>query len=114
MRDRFHRVLLEKIAGSVDRTYKSHSSYKFYFWWSIVLNWRRKKHERIETRQSAARRSDQLQGLGAGGRDADVDEQPRPGGRRAPRRPGRLRRRGQGGPRLAVLRRHRAQPARFK
>lgn len=50
-------------------------------------------------------------GLAAGGRPADAAEQPRPGGRRAPRQARRLRRHGQGGPRLALLRRDGADPA---
>ena len=46
-------------------------------------------------------------GGGGRGRPAHADEQPRSRGRRAARRSGRLRRHGQGGAHLGVLRRHR-------
>ena len=52
-----------------------------------------------------------LPGLAAGGRAAHAAEQPRPRGRRAPRRARRLRRHGQGRARLGVLRRDRAHAA---
>ena len=45
-----------------------------------------------------------LPGLGAGGRAALPAQQPRPGGGRAPGRPGRVRRHGQGGAQLGVPR----------
>ena len=56
---------------------------------------------------SAARHRADLQRLAAGSRAADADEQPRSRGRRAARRPHRLRRLRQGGAQLAGVRRHR-------
>ena len=50
-----------------------------------------------------------MQGLAAGGRPAHADEQPRPRGRRAARRPGGLRRHRQGRAQLGRLPRHRAR-----
>ena len=61
----------------------------------------------------AARGTDPYRaGVAAGGRPADADEQPRPGGGRAPRRPGGLRRHREGGPGLAVVPRAGAHPHR--
>ena len=53
-----------------------------------------------------------LQGLAAGGRAADADEQPRPRGRRAPRGSRGLRRHRPGRPQLGGVRRDRADAAR--
>ena len=55
----------------------------------------------------AARHRAHLQGLGPGGGHAHADEQPRPRGRRAPRRPRRLRRHRPGRPVVGGVRRHR-------
>ena len=62
----------------------------------------------------AARHRAVLQGLAAGGRAADADEQPRPRGRRAPGRPRRLRRHRQGRALLGGVRRDRARAARAR
>ncbi|CAM5490844.1 hypothetical protein SVIOM342S_02841 [Streptomyces violaceorubidus] len=68
-------------------------------------------HVRTSSCPSATRYRAERPGLAAGGRPADAAEQPRPGGRRAPRQARRLRRHGEGGPRLAFLRRDGADPA---
>ena len=52
--------------------------------------------------------------MAPGGRPAHADEQPRPRGRRAARRSGRLRRHGARGPELGSLRRHRGVTARAR
>ena len=56
-------------------------------------------------RARPARQSDQLQGLAAGSRAADADEQPRSRGGRAPGGPGGLRRHRTGRPKLGGVRR---------
>ena len=63
--------------------------------------------ERAAPGPGAARDRALLPGLAAGGGAADADEQPRPRGRRATRRPRRLRRHRPGGPLLGRLRRDR-------
>ncbi len=68
---------------------------------------RRKSDEWTPPRARAARYRAPMQGLAPGGGPSDADEQPRPGGGRAPRRPGRLRRHGPGRAVLGCLRRHR-------
>ena len=55
-----------------------------------------------------------LQGLAAGSRPADADEQPRSRGRRAPRGPGRLRRHRSGGALVGGVRRDRPRAARAR
>ena len=67
----------------------------------------RSAHAGIETRPRAPRSAADGAQLGCRGRAADAAEQPRPGRRRAARRPGRLRRLRAGGPGLAVVRRDR-------
>ncbi|CAM5653296.1 hypothetical protein SPURM210S_04862 [Streptomyces purpurascens] len=69
-------------------------------------------HVRTPPRPSAARHGTERPGMAAGSRPADAAEQPRPGGRRAPRQARRLRRHRQGGTRLALLRRDGADTAR--
>ena len=64
----------------------------------------------VEVVRAAPRGRALLPRLAAGGRAAHADEQPRPRGRRAARRPGRLRRHRQGGARLGGLRRDRRAP----
>ena len=67
----------------------------------------RPAHDPRRARQRAHREE-----LGRRGGQAHADEQPRPRGRRAPRRPRRLRRHGQGRPQLGGVRRDRPHPRR--
>ena len=88
-------------------------------WSRAARCWRRSRprwgrwHERSRGARPAGAGA-VLQGLAAGGRAADAHEQPRPGRRRAPRRPRRLRRHRPRGALVGGVRRDRARAARAR